>query len=414
MLSILEIRRQVEAGVLTPREAVAKALVSSRARNPDLKAFAALADDDGAFPEAGPLAGVAVGVKDVVDTADFPTELGSPAIYGGWRPKADAAIVSRIKRLGGAVIGKTVTTPFAYLDPAETVNPRMPNRTPGGSSAGSAAAVAAGLIPLAVGTQTGGSVIRPASYCGVAAIKPSFRLLPTVGVKVTAWTLDTLGLFAGGVADLAYALQAISGRSMEAPSDPGALRFGVTTMPHAGERSPDSEAALESAAKALAEGGAKVIRVDVPDAFGEADRLQPRIYEFELFASLEWEWSAHRAELPPRLAEALQSGEGVSPDAYDEARAAARRARLASKDLFSSVDILITLSAPGPAPGRETTGEARFNRLFTLLGVPCVNVPGLRASDGAPIGIQVVAPFARDTRALAAAQFLEQRIATLL
>ncbi len=151
---------------------------------------------------AGPLRGIAVGIKDIIDTADFPTEMGSP-IYRGFRPRADAPVVMMLKQAGATIIGKTTTTAFAANDPTPTLNPHNHGHTPGGSSSGSAAAVAAGMIPLALGTQTGGSVIRPASFCGVAAIKPSFRLLPTVGVKCFSWTLDTVGLFAAGVEDLA-------------------------------------------------------------------------------------------------------------------------------------------------------------------------------------------------------------------
>ncbi|GGH17540.1 amidase [Alsobacter metallidurans] len=413
MLSIIETRRRIEAGELAPAAAVEAAMAAAKARNGDLKAFASFASDSAAAPGAGPLAGVAVGVKDIIDTADLPTEMGCAAIFGGWRPRADAAIVDRVRELGGSIIGKTETTAFAYLDPAPTLNPHDAARTPGGSSAGSAAAVAAGLIPLAIGTQTAGSVIRPASFCGVAAIKPSFRLLPTVGAKTTAWTLDTLGLFAAAADDLAYALAAISGRDMAFGDDPAGLRFGVSTMPHAGERSPESEAALERAASALAAQGASVTQVTLPGALVEADRLQPTIYQYELHASLGWEWRTQRAAIPPGLAAALAAGEAVSTDDYDRARGAARRARNAAKDLFAEVDVLLTLSAPGPAPARATTGEARFNRLFTLLGTPCVNVPGLRASDGMPIGIQIVAPFARDSRALAAARLLELAIKAL-
>ena len=187
----------------------------------------------------GPLRGIAVGVKDIVDTADLPTECGSP-IYAGWRPKADAPIVAALKRAGGTVIGKTVTTPFAFLDPAGTRNPRDPGHTPGGSSSGSAAAVAAGLVPLAIGTQTGGSVIRPASFCGIAAIKPSYRVLPNVGIKAFSWSLDTPGLFAATVADVAYALAALTGRTevrvdgREIPH----LRLGVMTQDFAGAPEP--------------------------------------------------------------------------------------------------------------------------------------------------------------------------------
>src|SRR5215204_3148105 len=194
MISLLDILRRIDAGDATPQDAIRAAHDASARAGAE-----------------GPLCGIAVGVKDIIDTADMPTEMGSP-IYAGWRPKADAPIVTALARAGATPIGKTATTPFAHLDPTPTRNPRNPGHTPGGSSSGSAAAVGAGMVPLALGTQTGGSIIRPASFCGCAAIKPSYRLLPSVGVKCFSWALDTVGLFAATVPDLAYALAAIAGR----------------------------------------------------------------------------------------------------------------------------------------------------------------------------------------------------------
>ena len=183
---------------------------------------------------AGPLRGIAVGIKDIMDTADFPTEMGSP-IYRGFRPRGDAAVVMMLKQAGATIVGKTTTTAFASSDPTPTLNPHNHGHTPGGSSSGSAAAVAAGMIPLALGTQTGGSVIRPASFCGVAAIKPSYRLLPTVGVKCYSWTLDTVGLFAAGVDDVARGLAAMTGRpELLLPSGIPTPRIGVVTQDFAG------------------------------------------------------------------------------------------------------------------------------------------------------------------------------------
>ena len=205
---------------------------------------------------AGPLRGIAVGIKDIIDTADLPTEMGSP-IYRGFRPRADAPVVMMLKQAGATVAGKTTTTAFAANDPTATLNPRNTDHTPGGSSSGSAAAVAAGMIPLALGTQTGGSVIRPASFCGVAAIKPSFRMLPTVGVKCFSWTLDTVGLFAAGVEDLAQGLSAMTGRAelrlgaaIETP------RIGVVTQDFAGAPEAAGAEALRIAAKAAERAGA--------------------------------------------------------------------------------------------------------------------------------------------------------------
>src|SRR3954471_7204421 len=211
MLSLAELQRRIESGDLSADAAIAQSLEAIDAHEKDIGAFVRRADDARA-QDAGPLRGIAVGIKDIIDTADLATEMGSP-IYRGWQPRADAPVVAMLKAAGATIVGKTTTTAFAANDPTATLNPHNHGHTPGGSSSGSAAAVGAGMIPLALGTQTGGSVIRPASFCGVAAIKPSFRLLPTVGVKCFSWSLDTVGLFAAGVEDLAQGLSAMTGRS---------------------------------------------------------------------------------------------------------------------------------------------------------------------------------------------------------
>jgi Asp-tRNA(Asn)/Glu-tRNA(Gln) amidotransferase A subunit family amidase len=211
MMSLAELQRRVDSGDLSADAAITQSLEAIGAHDKTIGAFVCRNEAVRAA-NAGPLRGIAVGIKDIIDTADFPTQMGSK-IYSGWQPRADAPVVMMLKQAGASIVGKTTTTAFASVDPTATLNPRNPDHTPGGSSSGSAAAVAAGMIPLALGTQTGGSVIRPASFCGVAAIKPSFRLLPTVGVKCYSWTLDTVGLFAAGVQDLARGLSALTNRS---------------------------------------------------------------------------------------------------------------------------------------------------------------------------------------------------------
>src|SRR3954465_3931215 len=219
MLSAVDLARRIEGGELSPVEVVDLCAQAIADREPEIGAFAAL-DIEAARPNAQapglvqlPLRGLPVGIKDIFDTIDFPTAYGSP-IYAGHRPKADAALVTMVRRAGGIVPGKPVPTEFASLQPAGTRNPRNPAHTPGGSSSGSAAAVAAGMVPLALGSQTGGSVIRPASYCGIAGYKPSFGLLPTVGMKCYSWSLDTVGLFGAGIADVAYAAAALTDRDL--------------------------------------------------------------------------------------------------------------------------------------------------------------------------------------------------------
>src|SRR5947208_1986235 len=207
--------------------------------------------------------------------------MGSP-IYRAWRPPANGPVVQMLKQAGASIAGKTTTTAFASRDPTATLNPRNRAHTPGGSSAGSAAAVAAGMIPLALGTQTGGSIIRPASYCGVAAIKPSFRLVPSVGVKCFSWALDTVGLFAATVADAAYAVGALTGRPELRVGDASAApRIGVVAQDFAGEPEPDSAEALEHAVRAAEKTGARVCRMRLPAIFGEAWASHPPLQDYE-------------------------------------------------------------------------------------------------------------------------------------
>src|SRR5580698_409540 len=229
MISLAELQRRIDSGDLSAEAAIAQSCEAIDAQEKTLGAFVCRPAKVHAAT-TGPLRGIAVGIKDIIDTSDMPTEMGCPAIYGGWQPRADAPVVMMLKQAGATIIGKTTTTAFAANDPTPTVNPRNTGHTPGGSSSGSAAAVAAGVIPLALGTQTGGSVIRPASFCGVAAIKPSYRLLPTIGVKCFSWKLDTVGLFAAGVEDVAIALSAITGRSELNVAEMKSPRIGVVVQ----------------------------------------------------------------------------------------------------------------------------------------------------------------------------------------
>jgi Asp-tRNA(Asn)/Glu-tRNA(Gln) amidotransferase A subunit family amidase len=409
MLSLLDTLTRIEAANLAPDAAIDASRAAIAAREGGVGAFVSV-DPTARASGRGPLNGIAVGVKDIIDVAGVPTGMGSE-IYEGWVPRADAAVVALLRRAGATILGKTTTTAFAFLDPTPTRNPVNPAHTPGGSSAGSAAAVAAGMVPLAIGTQTGGSVIRPASFCGVAAIKPSFRLIPTVGVKCYAWTLDTVGLFAPQVGDLAVVLEAVTGR----PATGGETRpprLGLLTQDFAGAADPASVAALETAVAALRRAGAEVTAVIPPSVMAEAWGLHPTIQAFEARQALAWEYDNYRHGLPPLLRSELDASQDVSAETYDDARRVARAARKQARALFGEFDALVTYAAPGVAPhGLGSTGEARFNRLFTLLGTPCVNVPGLRDGNGMPVGIQIVAPFARDHVALDIGRFLEGALA---
>ncbi|WP_232631451.1 amidase family protein [Methylobacterium sp. Leaf118] len=407
MISLIALSSCIEAGTLSADSAIREARARIAAQDPAIRAVLRTAPE-GPAPAAGPLAGIAVGIKDIIDTADMATEYGSP-IYAGWRPRADAAVVARLRALGAVPLAKTATTAFAGLDPCATVNPHDPAHTPGGSSSGSAAAVAAGMLPLALGTQTGGSVIRPAAFCGVAAIKPSFRLIPTVGVKTFSWALDTVGLFARGVPDLARALALIVDRPAIAATEPGAPRIGLCLQPFAGEADADAVAALHRAARAAERAGAEVADLILPEAFALAWEAHPHVQDFEARQALAWEAAQHRARLPARLGPQLDRAQAITTAHYDEARRHAHRARRLLKEMFSGFDAILTVSAVGRAPDRATTGDACFNRLWTLMGVPCVNVPV--PGDGLPLGVQVIARFGDDGRALAVAGMIAAALA---
>jgi Asp-tRNA(Asn)/Glu-tRNA(Gln) amidotransferase A subunit family amidase len=410
MISLAELQSRIDAGDLSPEAAIAQSCKAIDAHEKAIGAFVCRASNIGAS-EKGPLRGIAVGVKDIIDTADLPTEMGSK-IYKGWRPHADAPVVMMLKHAGATVVGKTTTTGFASRDPTATLNPRNPEHTPGGSSSGSAAAVAAGMIPLALGTQTGGSVIRPASYCGVAAIKPSFRLLPTVGVKCFSWTLDTVGLFAAGVGDLAHALSAIANRPELLPGPPlERLRIGIVTQDFASAPEPESAEALRIAGDAAARAGASVRTLDLPEALAEGWDAHETVQEFEAHQALAWEYREHYDAVAPNLRGRLDESKGMPPAVYDEAMRVTRQARLALASVFEEVDVLLAISAPGAAPkGLGSTGDARYNRLWTLMGVPCVNIPAYVADGGLPVGVQVIAGYGFDAEALAAARFVEEAL----
>src|SRR6266852_6223019 len=411
MISLAELQGRIDSGDLVADDAISQSLEAIGAYDKTIGAFACRAKTVDAVG-AGPLRGIAVGIKDIIDTSDFPTEMGSP-IYRSWRPRADAPVVQMLKQAGATIIGKTTTTAFASLDPTATLNPRNRDHTPGGSSSGSAAAVAAGMIPLALGTQTGGSVIRPASFCGVAAIKPSFPLLPTVGVKCYSWTLDTVGLFAAAVNDLAHGLSAMTHRPELLPgATVQAPRIGVVTQDFAGAPEAASEEALRIASTAAEGAGASLRPLALPEILAEAWRIHPTVQEFEAHQALAWEYRTHHEAMPPLLRAKLDETIGILPAEYDEARGTARRARGALAETFDNVDVLLTFSAPGAAPkGLDWTGDPRFNRLWTLMGVPCVNIPATIADGGLPVGVQVIARFGDDAGALAAARFVEEALA---
>jgi len=414
MLSALGLARAIEDGELTPAQAVDLCAEAIAQRESEVGAFVTL--DIEATRKAAqtpglknkPLRGLPVALKDIFDTADLPTEYGSP-IYAGHRPKADASLVALIRRNGGTLLGKTVTTEFAHLDPGKTRNPRNLAHTPGGSSSGSAAGVAAGFFPIATGTQTGGSVIRPASYCGVTGFKPSYRLLPSIGMKCVSWHLDTAGLFAASVADVAFAAAAISDRDLRVDGrTPSSPRIGVLRDQPWAAASDDMKAAIEHIARAASAANARVRDIKLAPVLASAFRAHGTIQAYEAARSLASEYERFKDKLAKGVLELVESGFAIGADAYDDARRNASQARRALLDLMADVDVILSPSAPGAPPkGLGSTGSSTFNRLWTLMGTPCVSVPGLTDADDLPLGVQVIGRFGSDRATLEAALFVE-------
>ena len=419
-LSAVEAARQIADGKIKSEALVRDCLDRIAARESDVLAWEHLDRDAvirqaqaaDAAPPRGLLHGVPVGVKDLIDTIDLPTGYGSP-IYAGHRPAWDAPCVALTRAAGGIVLGKTVTTEFANMHPGKTRNPHNPAHTPGGSSSGSAAAVADYMVPLAFGTQTAGSIIRPSSYCGVVGYKPSFGLLSRVGVKALSDTLDTVGTIARNVPDAAYFAAAISGRRELIVGKPptARLRIGICRTYEWKHAQPETIAALETAASKLAAAGAAVSEIKLPPTYANLVQAQTDIMFVEEAQSLAYERLVHNAALSKSLRALLDAGLAVTPERYDAAQTLARNCRRTLADVFADCDVLLAPSAPGAAPaGLEMTGDPVFNRMWTLLRTPCVTLPVATAANGLPVGLQVIGAFGRDVEMLAGAHWVHQAL----
>ena len=386
-------------------EALEPRVLAFQALDVDLALRAARRADAAGRP--GPLHGLPVGVKDVIDTADLPTERGSP-VFAGRRPESDAACVASLRRAGGIVLGKTVTTELAFYFPGRTRNPHDPSRTPGGSSSGSAAAVAARMVPAALGTQTAGSLVRPAAYCGVVALKPSHGLLPLGGVSPFAPSLDTLGVMTRSASDLRLLMAGLGAALPPVPA-PARLRVGICRTEAWDATLPASREAVARAAQALAAGGAEV--ADVEERFQGLSDAQRTVMAAEGAVALGPLRAAHGARLSPQLRAILDEGDAVSPAALATARALADEARARLPALFARFDILLGASTTGEAPqGLGSTGDPALNRIWTLLGLPCVQLPAGRGPAGMPVGVQLVGPPHGDAVLCAAAVLTERSL----
>ena len=364
----------------------------------------------------GLLHGVPVAIKDIIDTADMPTGYGSP-IYTSHRPPADAAVVALLANAGAFALGKTVTAELATFTPGATRNPHQLAHTPGGSSSGSAAAVAAHFAPLALGTQTAGSVIRPASYCGVAGYKPSPRLVPRAGVKPTSDTLDEVGVFAQTVEDLALAASVLALKPAwrESPAQfivaGGVPTIAWTATPQAQLASAALRAALERAAQTLLRAGARHTELTWPRVFDGLFEAQRVVQVYETARALGPEFNYRRDKLSQRLVDLIEQGRAIRAIDYLEALQLGRACAAAIDSLFGAADVVLTFSAPGEAPkGLDSTGDPLFNRPWQLLGCPSLNIPFGTGEAGLPLGIQVVARPGDDAKLFGAGAWIEKHL----
>lgn len=413
---------EIQQGNLTSEAYVAQCAAAVEQHEPRVQALAhydaeatmAAARQADQAPWKGVLHGIPVIVKDVFDTQDLPTTFNSP-LYEGAQPVKDAAIVSILKAAGAIVFAKATTVEFASLGQVPpTTNPLDPTRTPGGSSSGSAAAVAAGMAPLAIGTQTGGSTIRPASFCGLAAMKPTFGTVPIEGMRPYAPSLDTVGWMARNVDDLAL-LHGVFKVSASRSAEMGSPRVGVYPTAYWDQAETDTHEAIAAAADALAALGATVSQVSRVPGDDRLNEAQDIIMHGEGRAAFLAEYKQWPERLHPAFVDEVRNANGYDANqlrwAYDHLAAM----RMTFDQVMTEFDVLLTPSVPGEAPvGLESTGDAVFNRLWTGLHMPAVTLPGYTGSNGLPVGVQLVAPRFNDRQLLETASFAQAAIAKQL
>ncbi len=366
--------------------------------------------DEAAVCARGALHGIPLGVKDIFDTHDMPTAYGSP-IYAGHRPRTDAASVSIARQCGMLPLGKLVTTEFAAWPPGPTTNPHDATRTPGGSSSGSAAAVASGMVPVAFATQTTGSIIRPAAFCGVVGYKPSYGTLPCVGAKAISESFDTVGVMARTVADAALVVGALSGRALELAAEPAAPRLGICLTYEWPAALPETVALFDALPRLLERAGAHPALRVLPGVFAGLAEAQSAIWTFEIARCLADEHRRFRESIREPLRGMLDDGAAMGIAEYEESLGRLRECRAALAAVFDGVDALVVPSAPGEAPEVATTGDPIFNRVWSALGTPAVTVPAGAGPSGLPLGVQVVGLPGRDARVLACAAWIEEALA---
>ncbi|MCB1387599.1 MAG: amidase [Rhodobacteraceae bacterium] len=410
-LTAREALARIAAGRLTPRGLVEACLDRWRQRDATVRAWtwldpdAALARADAATP--GPLHGLPVGVKDILYTEQMPTSFNSPHFQDHW-PNIDASAVAILRQAGAVILGKNDTVEFAVNGRrAATTNPHDATRTPGGSSSGSAAAVADGQVPVSLGTQTGGSVIRPASYCGVYAIKPTWNLVSHEGFKTCAASMDTLGWFARSADDLDLLAEVFGIERLAAPASLAGAKIAICRSPVWDKAEPATVTAMAEAERGLIDAGAQLTELDLPDNFDGLTEAHRVVMQAEMRSAFLADYRRLGEALYPELVGILRNDRGDTRADLLDALDLAATCRAAFDRLAAPFDAVLTPSTAGEAPlGPDNTGAAIFNRIWTLLHVPCVNVPGLTGPSGLPVGLTLTGPRYSDRRLIAVAGLL--------
>jgi Asp-tRNA(Asn)/Glu-tRNA(Gln) amidotransferase A subunit family amidase len=435
-LSAAEAARRIRDGILTSEELVQGCLEQIRALEPRVQAWQFL-DEEHALAQAralderkrngeplGPLHGVPVGVKDIIDTADMPTENGT-VLHKGRTPRGDAGVVSSLRAAGAVILGKTVTTECAYFNPGKTRNPHNPEHTPGGSSSGSAASVASSMVPLALGSQTAGSVIRPAAFCGVYGFKPTHGLIPRHGILQLSRTLDHVGLFARSIDDIALLLEQLQGYDERDPDTRPRARvdyqrisneepplepmFAFIKTPHWERADADMKEAYAELQEAL---GAQLEEVELFPSATEGWDWQRTIMEAEMSSNLESLWLAGKDKLSERLRGLMERGRETRVIDYQRTLRRIAPTIDSFDELFRErYDAILTPPALGTAPkGLGATGDPAFCVLWTLLGMPAITLPLMQGANGLPLGVQLVGRRNYDARLLRTARWLEKKV----
>ncbi len=399
-----EAAKLIERGELSAEALMASCRERIAKREPEVKAWTYLARGT-PNPNRGRLFGVPVGVKDIFDTHDMPTAYGSP-IYEGYRPRSDAACVALTRRAGGTIMGKTVTAEFATFVPRETRNPLDLSRTPGGSSSGSAAAVADYMVPLAFGTQTAGSLIRPASYCGIVGYKPTFNAIARAGLKPGADSLDTVGVYGRSVEDVAFFAAALTNRADLEGSIDRPPRIGMCRTNEWERVQPEMRRAFDDARRVL-----DAAELELPARFKGLRESHTAILWYEVARSMADEFARFPDKLDPALRQRCADGFALDPKEYVRAQQHGAECRAHFAEALGDYDVLLAPAATGEAPkGLSSTGDVAMNVVWTLLHVPCVAVPAAKSQSGMPLGLQIIGRIGDDARTLACAKWIAAKL----